>query len=164
MHHRLRVLSILCLLPLLAACGFKPHTFSNASLQNETFYIASTAENQPFRQALTQALQQKAMTVIEAPKQASIAVEINFAHTQIGSPSLNASHKMRIYPLTFTLEYSILKNSEPLIANQLLVLHKNIIMRSNESLNTNKYLSTALSHLYQETAAQLLMQLAIKTS
>ena len=164
MRQYLHALLLIFTIPLLAACHFKPHTIDSASLATETFYVDSSHETRAFSHALAQAIQHKNLKLTDDAKLATIAFKIAETNVSIQSPSFNASNKMRIYPLAFSVEYSVMKDHAALLANQEIVLNKNVVVRANETLTSNAQLKQLMQHVYQETAEQLLTQLAIKSS
>ncbi len=157
------MLTVVFLSMLLSACGFKAHDWETSNLAGKSVYIESHVANETFDYAITQVAQQYHITKAVSSKNANIVIHIISLSTSQKSPSFNASSQMRIYPITLALRYSMMEKDTVLLANQQIILRKDLVIHTNKTQYMNNQLQKIVVNMYQQAAKQLLQQLAMKS-
>jgi outer membrane lipopolysaccharide assembly protein LptE/RlpB len=147
----------------LNACSFTPYHLEHKNLESKSVYVQTTTAQPIFEHLIAQSLRNYHAKVVENNKDADITIKLLTLTTTKASPSNTSSQDMRIYPLTLTLSYSLIKGDKPVLANQKITLRRNFVVHAQKASSQNDLADNITEQMYQQAADQILQQLAIIT-
>lgn len=144
----------------LTACNFQPHRAGHTSLTGKVIYVTSPDSQSALVVAVRQALQQRRLNLAASRKRADLVLDLSDVRLWTREPSLNTSSRMRIYPVTFRLRYSILAENRIILANRLMTIRQNYVVHENRTLLGNNQLRVMSKQMVELAADRLVSQLA----
>ena len=154
-----RTATILLIALILTSCGFALRGTTNAPISNDTVYVQSAQANSPLTQALTAALVQAQLRLVDSERSANYVLQLSAETFDSRTSTVNGRARAAQYNLQLGTQVSLSQRGAQLLSDEALSVERSYFEDSANIAGSTQEIEVLQEEMRRELVEQIMSRL-----